>query len=101
MLTASGTAGPNAAMTAAKSQLDLAVAKRLPVLLTPEIVEPRAMSTLASPMRSLPRWFTLPQILAAREPSERLVAAQGHAVIVQRWPCDRPFWSTSNARSIR
>src|SRR5215831_15088001 len=86
--------GPNTAMAAAKSQPDSAVAKRPHALLTPETVEPPEMSTLASPTRSLPRWFTLPQILAAREHSVRLVAAQGHAVIVQRWPRDRPFTST-------
>ena len=71
---------------APKSWLDPGVAKRLLVLSMSETVEPPAMSTLASPTPSLPRLFTLPQILAAREPSVRLVAAQGHSVIVQRWP---------------
>ena len=30
--------------------------------------------------------------------SVELIAAQGHAVIVQRWPLDRTFWSTSTTK---
>jgi hypothetical protein len=47
--------------------------------LEPEPVEPSAMSALASPKRSMPRWLTVPQIITAREYSAQLVAAHRHA----------------------
>jgi hypothetical protein len=42
--------------------------------------------------------LTLLQFLGVREYSVELIAAQGHAVIVQRWPLDRTFWSTSTTK---